>query len=47
MKLEDFSRLIATGKAPKTSQPKKEKGYQFKKTDRAELIKRQLAKEKS
>lgn len=47
MKLADFEKLIATGKAPKNCQPKKEKGYQFKKTDRAELIKRQLVKEKS
>ena len=47
MKLADFEKLIATGKPPKTSQPKKEKGYQFRKTDRTELIKRQLAKEKS
>lgn len=47
MKLEDFEKLIATGTAPKHRQPKKEKGYQFKKTDRAELIQRQLVKEKS
>ena len=46
MILSDFEKLIVTGKTPKNCQPKKEKGYRFNKTDRTELIKRQLAKEK-
>ena len=46
MKLEDFERLVATGKLPKEEKKKKEKGYRFVKTDRAELIKRQLENKK-
>ncbi len=45
--LEEFEQLVATGSTPKNKPAKKEKGYSFNKTDRAELIKRQLAKEKN
>ena len=45
--LEELEQLVATGSTPKKKPAKKEKGYNFNKTDRAELIKRQLVKEKS